>query len=78
MATTRGRYSSSMSPMPLCGGLLATAPSRWLISTSHCRRSIKNSTDGTVDYLNHALAIVVLLGTIGYVWVVLKPFKRFG
>jgi hypothetical protein len=41
-------------------------------------QAIKNGADGTVDYLNHGLAIAVLLGTIAYVWVALKPFKRAG
>lgn len=40
-------------------------------------RAIKNGvTAGAPDYLNHALAIVLLAGTLGYVLVVLKPFKR--
>jgi len=38
--------------------------------------AIENSATGAIDYVNHALAIVVLVGTIGYVWIVLKPFKR--
>jgi hypothetical protein len=40
-------------------------------------QAVKNSVDGTVDYLNHGLAIVVLVGTVGYIWFALKPFKRF-
>jgi hypothetical protein len=40
--------------------------------------AIKNGVGGTVDYLNHALAVVVLLGTLGYVWFALKPFNRAG
>lgn len=40
--------------------------------------AVKNSEAGTVDYLNHALAIVVLIGTVGYIWFALKPFKRVG
>ena len=40
--------------------------------------AIKNGAEnGATDYLDHGLAIVVLLGTIGYVWFALKPFKRF-
>ncbi|WP_404709957.1 XrtV sorting system accessory protein [Sphingomonas sp. MMS24-J13] len=31
-----------------------------------------------VDYLNHGLAILVLIGTGVYVWIVLKPFDRKG
>lgn len=33
---------------------------------------------GGVDYLNHGLALAVLAGTLGYIWVVLKPFKKLG
>jgi hypothetical protein len=40
--------------------------------------AVKNGANGTVDYLNHGLAIVVLIGTAAYVWIVLKPFKRKG
>lgn len=40
--------------------------------------AIKNSTAGHVDYLNHVLAIAVLIGTLAFVWIVLKPFKRVG
>ena len=40
--------------------------------------AISNGAEsGATDYLDHALAVVVLLGTIGYVWFALKPFKRF-
>jgi hypothetical protein len=38
--------------------------------------AIKNGEGGSIDYLNHGLAIVVLLGTLAYVWFALKPFKR--
>ena len=38
--------------------------------------AVKNGAAGAPDYLDHALAIVVLAGTAGYVWLVLKPFKR--
>lgn len=41
-------------------------------------RAVKDAPAGQIDYLNHALAIIVLIGTIGYVWFVLKPFKRAG
>jgi hypothetical protein len=41
-------------------------------------KALKGSTGGHVDYLNHGLAAVVLAGTIAYVWIVLKPFKRLG
>ena len=41
-------------------------------------QAIKNSVDGATDYLNHGLAIVVLVGTVAYIWFALKPFKRFG
>ena len=34
--------------------------------------------EGGVDYLNHGLAIVVLLGTLAYIWIVLKPLSGFG
>lgn len=34
--------------------------------------------EGGVDYLNHGLAIVVLAGTIAYIWIVLKPLSGFG
>ncbi len=34
--------------------------------------------EGGPDYLNHVLAIVVLAGTLAYIWIVLKPFKRVG
>ena len=41
--------------------------------------AIKNGVEsGKIDYLDHTLAIVVLFGTLGYVWFALKPFKRFG
>ena len=41
--------------------------------------AIKNGVEsGKTDYLDHTLAVVVLLGTLGYVWFALKPFKRFG
>ena len=40
--------------------------------------AIKNGVDGMTDYLNHGVAIVVLIGTIAYIWVALKPFQRFG
>jgi hypothetical protein len=39
-------------------------------------KAIENGAEGTVDYLNHGLAIVILVATAAYVWVVLKPFKR--
>jgi hypothetical protein len=39
--------------------------------------AIKNGeAAGGPDYLYHALAIAVLAGTLGYVWIVLKPLKR--
>ena len=38
--------------------------------------AVKNGAEGKIDYLNHGLAIVVLLGTLAYVWFALKPFKR--
>lgn len=38
--------------------------------------AIKHGEDGTPDYLFHALAIAVLAGTLAYVWIYLKPFKR--
>ena len=41
-------------------------------------QAIKNGADGTPDYLDHALAVIVLIGTISYVWFALKPFKRAG
>jgi uncharacterized membrane protein len=34
--------------------------------------------EGGIDYLNHGLAIVVLAGTIAYIWIVLKPLSGFG
>ena len=37
-------------------------------------RAIKH--EGGIDYLDHGLAIAVLLGTIAYIWIVLKPFQR--
>ena len=40
--------------------------------------AIKNGVDGTTDYLNHGLAIIVLIGTVAYIWFALKPFKRLG
>jgi len=39
-------------------------------------QAVKHGVDGGVDYLNHGLAIVVLIGTVAYIWIVLKPFKR--
>jgi hypothetical protein len=39
-------------------------------------QAVKNGAEGHVDYLNHGLAIVVLAGTVAYVWIVLKPLKR--
>jgi len=38
--------------------------------------AIKNGVDGRVDYLGHSLAAVTLAGTLGYILVTLKPFKR--
>jgi len=32
--------------------------------------------EGGIDYVNHGLAIAVLIGTVAYIWIVLKPFKR--
>lgn len=40
--------------------------------------AVKNGATGAVDYLNHGLAILVLIGTAVYVWIVLKPFQRKG
>ena len=34
--------------------------------------------EGGVDYLNHGLAIVVLAGTLAYIWIVLKPLSGLG
>jgi len=34
--------------------------------------------EGGIDYLNHGLAIVVLAGTLAYIWIVLKPLSGFG
>jgi len=34
--------------------------------------------EGGIDYLNHGLAIVVLAGTVAYIWIVLKPLSGFG
>ena len=40
-------------------------------------QAIKHGADGGApDYLSHGAAILVLLGTVAYVWIVLKPFKR--
>lgn len=41
-------------------------------------QAIKHGETGTIDYLNHGLAVVVLVGTIAYIWIVLKPLKRMG
>ncbi len=40
--------------------------------------AVKNSAapGATTDYLNHGLAILVLIGTAAYIWIVLKPFQR--
>ncbi len=32
--------------------------------------------EGGTDYLSHGLAIVVLVGTVAYIWIALKPFQR--
>lgn len=32
--------------------------------------------EGGIDYLDHGLAIVVLVGTVAYIWIALKPFQR--
>ena len=37
--------------------------------------AVKNYAEGHPDYLGHALAVVTLLATIGYVVLVLKPFE---
>lgn len=34
--------------------------------------------EGGIDYLNHGLAIIVLAGTLAYIWFVLKPFYKLG
>ncbi|WP_420142788.1 XrtV sorting system accessory protein [Sphingomonas sp.] len=39
-------------------------------------KAVENGADGSPDYLFHALALAVLAGTVGYVWVALKPFQR--
>jgi hypothetical protein len=39
-------------------------------------QAVKHAPEGGVDYLNHGLAIVVLIGTVAYIWFVLKPFQR--
>lgn len=39
-------------------------------------KAVENGAEGGVDYLNHGVALVVLAGTIAYVWIALKPFKR--
>ena len=41
-------------------------------------QAVKHGADGPTDYVNHGLAIIVLLGTLAYIWIVLKPFKRIG
>jgi hypothetical protein len=41
-------------------------------------QAIKHGADGTPDYAFHALAILILVGTVGYVWFALKPFKKLG
>jgi hypothetical protein len=38
--------------------------------------AIKHGEGGAPDFLFHGLAIAVLAATLGYVWYVLKPFKR--
>lgn len=41
--------------------------------------AIKSGTDGGhVNYLEHGLAIAVLVATLGYIWFALKPFQRPG
>ena len=38
--------------------------------------AIKNYAEGHADYLGHALALITLVGTAGYILLVLKPFDR--
>lgn len=38
--------------------------------------AVKNYAEGRPDYVGHMLAIVTLAGTIGYILLALKPFRR--
>jgi hypothetical protein len=34
--------------------------------------------EGGVDYLDHGIAIAVLIGTLAFIWIVLKPLSGLG
>lgn len=38
--------------------------------------AVKNYAEGQPDYVGHLLAIITLTATVGYILLVLKPFKR--
>ena len=38
-------------------------------------QALKHEGPG-IDYLDHGLALVVLAGTLAYIWIVLKPIQR--
>lgn len=54
------------------GASIGCAVANWLGNNA-----IKNTVaNGRPDYVEHAAALIVLAATLGYVWLVLKPFKR--